>query len=440
MARGHGTALRPKSQDRIDGLAARPPEGTPPDTFADIHDIPGDPRQFSPAYSTGAPEAHEALLHDYGEQLDPELPPPGMDAIRPGTIIYAALKRLEAARGHDASLIPPVNVRAAQRRPDYTAPNGWKEAMQKEISRVIGFKAFKLVPMSEYHANAAKHPGKVSVGYIVAVLRCKQDPSGDARGGAVTNKFRVSVAEPDAPSTIQTYSSCADDISNRAITAIGPTLRAHQTSIDVGGAYYFGTPPTLEEGGRLLYAVIPPWLSEFGDFPTHDKQGRKNMLLIQGNMPGRADAGRIWQKRFDEFLIRYGLRQLLTDRRVWVMNSPRGILIIHDHVDDSRLTATTVEARTHFYQAWALEFNSPPESAELSEDFTGLRHHRTGPLTTEITCGGVIRSLVDHIALCSVGDKHVPPTTPMPADALRQLRDPPKTQAHLRADLVPLAQ
>jgi hypothetical protein len=114
-------------------------------------------------------------------------------------------------------------------------------------------------------------------------------------------------------------------------------------------------------------------------------------------MPGRADAGNIWQACFNEFPIRYGLRQLVTDRRVWVMNSPRGILIIHDHVYDSRLTSTTSEARTRFYFAWALEFNAALESAELSEDFTGLRHRRVDALSTEISCGAVIRPLSDLI-------------------------------------------
>ncbi len=51
----------------------------------------------------------------------------------------------------------------------------------------------------------------------------------------------------------------------------------------------------------------------------------------------------------------------LTDRRVWVMNSSRGILIFHDRVGDSRLTSTTDEARTHFYPG-CLEFNASPES------------------------------------------------------------------------------
>ncbi len=80
------------------------------------------------------------------------------------------------------------------------------------------------------------------------------------------------------------------------------------------------------------------------------------------------------------------------------MHLPRGILIIHDHVDDSRLTSTTVGARSHFYLAWAAEFNSPPESAELSENFTGLKHEVLSPTATRISCGAIVRNLVDLVA------------------------------------------
>ena len=276
----------------------------------------------------------------------------------------------------------------------------------------------------------------------MSVLTCKADPDGDPRGGGVTNKFRIAVAESKGTElgVGQTYSSCADEISNRVITAIGPTLEAHQTSIDVGGAYYFGVPPSMSEGGRLLYAVVPPWLAEFGDFPTHDKHGHRNMLLIEGNMPGRADAGKIWQTRFNRFLVAYGLRQLITDRRVWVLKSPLGIIIIHDHVDDSRLTSTTAAARSHFYRAWALEFNSPPESAELSEDFTGLRHHQIDALSTEISCGAVIRSLADLIAPYTSHFSARVPVTPLPVNGLKLLEYPPDKHAALRLDLLPYAQ
>ena len=65
------------------------------------------------------------------------------------------------------------------------------------------------------------------------------------------------------------------------------------------------------------------------------------MLLITGNMPGRCEAGRRWQARFDRFLRGYGLQQCATDLRIWVLRSMLGVLVIHGHVDDSRLTSTT---------------------------------------------------------------------------------------------------
>ncbi len=108
-------------------------------------------------------------------------------------------------------------------------------------------------------------------------------------------------------------------------------------------------------------------------------------------MPGRCDAGRIWQKHNDRFLLGYGFRQTLTDRRLWVLRNQMGTLLLHDHVDDSRLSATTAAVLSHFY-------SSPPEPVELSENFTGLRHRRTGPHTTEVSCLGVLRSLGDLIA------------------------------------------
>ena len=128
----------------------------------------------------------------------------------------------------------------------------------------------------------------------------------------------------------------------------------------------------MDEGGRLLFAVSPPWLEHFGPYPSADKRGRKRLLLISGNMPGQKDAGRIWQHRFDTFLTSYGLRQLVTDRRVWVLRTPAGILILHDHVDDTRMTWTGDNIGSAFYVAWAVEFNSP-SSARTSQasDTTG---------------------------------------------------------------------
>jgi hypothetical protein len=272
------------------------------------------------------------------------------------------------------------------------------------------------------------------------VLTCKADPSGDPREPDVTNKFRISMSEGAKEVVkVETHSSCADDISNRFVTSLAPVIEAHQTSIDVGGAYFHGTPPTLEQGGRAVFAVVPYWLADFGPYPEKNADGTRNLLRITGNMPGRCDAGRIWQARFDTFLRRYGLRQLITDPRVWVVSNSMGTLIVHDHVDDSRLTSNSDALRSHFYRAWGAEFNSPPEPAELSENFTGLRHQRVGPYTVAISCLGVIRQLEDLIAA------HPPLNgarfdVPLPVDALARLREGPTPSSPLCPEHLELAQ
>jgi hypothetical protein len=239
---------------------------------------------------------------------------------------------------------------------------------------------------------------------------------------------------------VETHSLCADDITNRLVTLIAPAIKATQTSIDVGGAYFHGTPPTLAEGGRLVYAVVPTWLERFGPYPERNADGSRNLLLITGNMPGRCDAGRIWQATNDEFLLGYGFTQCIVDRRVFVKKDPvLGVLVLHDHVDDSRLTATAGGIRSHFYHAWAARFNSPPEPAELSENFTGLRHHRAGPHTVEMSCLGVIRSLEDLIAPHPLrAGTHI--DVPLPVDALSRLRELPCATNPLCPHLVPEAQ
>ena len=183
---------------------------------------------------------------------------------------------------------------------------------------------------------------------------------------------------------------------------------------------------------------MPPWLANFGPYPERNARGGRN-LLITGNMPGRCDAGRIWQARFDFFLRGYGLRQCVTDRRVWSIRSARGVLVIHGHVDDSRLTSTTPEARSHFYRARAAKFNSPPEPAELSENFTGLRHHPIGGRAVEISCLGVLRAL-EEMLLPYAPDPNMPHDVPLSADALSRLREPPSAKNPLMPHLLPEAQ
>jgi len=280
---------------------------------------------------------------------------------------------------------------------------------------------------------------RVSIGYLVAVLTCKLDPHGNPREPGIVNKFRVAVADKAGANTgVITHSNCVDDISNRLIAAVAPAIGAVQDSIDVGGAYFHGIPPDMDHGGRRLYVRIPRWLAEL--FPQYPLQGGSgcNFLLITGNMPGRCDAGRIWQRRFDAFLTGYGLTQLLTDRRVWTRHSPLGNLIVHDHVDDSRLTYTTTAARDDFHRAWAVEFNERIEVRPCSEDFTGLRHSVIpGTRTTTISCEGVVRRLEKLLDAHPLGTDAC--DWPLAASAPVQLRDGPTLRDPLAPDLVEVA-
>jgi hypothetical protein len=360
--------------------------------------------------------------------------------------IHTPSHSMVMAVGASGPLTAPPSVRAAMRTPDYNGPTGWRYAIDKEITRCERFKAFHMVSGSTLSQALRDHPDRVSVGYIVAVLTCKHDSAGDPRDPKILNKFRVAYADPARldGTVVETFSSTVDSLSNVIITALAPAMGAEQTSIDVGGAYYHGQPPSIADGGRLVFAHVPFWLPGFGagDYRTHDDRGRKMYLLIPGNMPGRCDAGRIWQHRFDQFLLGWGLVRMLTDMRVFVRRLPEGDLIVHDHVDDSRLTSTTPAARALFHTAWALEFGETPTMVDLTEDFTGLRHRRTGPLTTEISCEGVIRRLAPLLdGLTMPGGSTW--DAPLPEDSLRtMLRTPPPSpeQQLLWADNLALTQ
>ena len=82
---------------------------------------------------------------------------------------------------------------------------------------------------------------------IVTLLTKKTDPDGNAREDGVSNKFRISISEGGREDlvAVATHSSCADDITNRFMTVVAPVNGSEQTSIDVGGAYFHGTPPTM---------------------------------------------------------------------------------------------------------------------------------------------------------------------------------------------------
>ena len=426
----------------LDSLEERPPGLSPgTDEAQGIHGSPHPlhPWTFGEAYGRAAAAARLSLEADMLE-----LPPDHTVwnyrdfEFAPGAVLLAVPPPVLPLRPPPPP--PPVSVSAARAHPAYLGPGGWHDAIVKEIRRVESFAAWELCPISEYFNDLrVKGPELCSMAYIVTALTIKTTASGDLRELGVANKFRVTLADKrpssDLPSdNLVTYSCCVDEITNRLMAAISPLLGAEQTTIDISGAYFHGDP--LPD--RSLYAVVPAWLHHYGPYPMLDSRGRRNVLKIVGNMPGRRDAGRIWQVRLDGFLVSYGMRQLVTDMRVWVYESSLGRLIVHDHVDDSRLTYTTIRARDHFYMHWASEFGEPLISVGLNEDFTGLRHRFTSAGGVEISCQGVISSLESLLGPYPMR-QNTPCNTPMATSMLRSLLSQ-SPGVGLRADLVPIAQ
>jgi hypothetical protein len=444
-ASGRATAFLAHTADEaglayLESLEERPPATSVGSQQSQgIEDLAQEVRPwvFGAAYSRASAAAQASLDADMSElPLDHVAWDYHDFAFQPGAVLLAASPPPQPASN---GTLPsaPISVAAARERPDYHEPGGWHEAILKEIRRVESFAAWELCPISAFFADLRdKGPDLCSMAYIVTAQTIKTTASGDLRAVGVANKFRVTLADKcELPvDSIQTYSCCVDDTTNRLMALISPLLGAEQTTIDISGAYFHGAPLPA----RSLYAVVPKWLHHYGPYPATDAHGRRNVLKIVGNMPGRRDAGRIWQVRLDAFLVSYGMRQLVTDLRVWVYESPLGRLIVHDHVDDSRLTYTTIRARDHFYLHWAGEFGEPLISHGLNEDFTGLRHRFTESGGVEISCQGVITSLASLIAPYPMR-AGTPHDTPISTTMLRRLlaQDP---GIGLRVDLVPIAQ
>jgi hypothetical protein len=211
---------------RLDTLEERPLPAFSQDPLPSYR--PGPPSTYSAAYGRAAlvysaalAEAVEEAPHEEGlAELPSAQPSPAY--------VFAVTSDVRSTAG----LPPPETVREARMRPDFEAPFGWKAAMAKEVKRVESFKAWTLVPFSRYR-HALRVHDCTSIAYIVGAFTHKLDPDGDPRAPGILDKFRVTCADvcQTEVDPLDTYSSCVNSITNRAVTSIAPRLSAHQTTI-----------------------------------------------------------------------------------------------------------------------------------------------------------------------------------------------------------------
>jgi len=165
----------------------------------------------------------------------------------------------------------------------------------------------KLATERELRRSIALHGhSKVSIGNFVLAFRVKTDPDGALLEEEKYHKPRLTFADKramESKAAMNYYSACVSSSSSRLVSQIAVEHRAFQHTLDVSGAYYKGVRPTIAEGDRLIYARVPSWLADYGNFPTHGEDGSPNYIWITGNMAGCADAGCIWETAYDKHLI-----------------------------------------------------------------------------------------------------------------------------------------
>ena len=218
-----------------------------------------------------------------------------------------------------------------------------------------------------------------------------------SREESICRKSRLTFADRRSKASqaaVSYYSACVSSSSSRLISQLAVESGALQHTVDVSGAYYKDTRPSPADGSHLVFARIPVWLSTYGEFPTHSDDGSPNYIRITGNMVGCADAGCIWEAAYDKHLIEIqGMTQSVYDTRVFYKKTPDGFVIAHVHVDDTRITASSLRDLNAFYDTWASDLDEerkprgkPLSVNNLDKTFAGIRYHFSDRFTCTLSC------------------------------------------------------
>ena len=292
--------------------------------------------------------------------------------------------------------------------------------------------------MHDYGADRA------SLAFLLIVFKLKTDPAGVALPGIPGKKSRIAISDPNSPRSLPTYAPCADEATGNAVDTIVQAFGMKSVTLDAQAAYFHGKRPTMDEGGRLIFAPIPPYAHLFipGCPGPDDPDFHQYYFRIDGNMPGLAEAGRIWNTHLVRWLVNdTDMTQSIVDPCIFsrVNDGGREIIIIRVHVDDGLVHYSVVKSLNWFRDKFVAAFGSSSEFADATEDYTGLRFRVTGPNTTEVTCPAIMERLRDLLVPYPL-PANVEATYPLPASASLKLREGPGHDNPLVEDKVPMAQ
>ena len=178
---------------------------------------------------------------------------------------------------------------------------------------------------------------------------------------------------------------------------------AKRRVLDIKGAYFEGKVPTPEEGGRVLYARVPPGWEEFG-FPMVDSvTGEPNYFRVVGNVPGRQNAGVIWQDEYDKWLFEQDFSQSVVDRRIFYKSIVKadggdGLFVIGVYVDDNWTHCECDVVWEAFYAKWSARFKPSLTNDLMGRDFCGVSYTDKDDGTVELSCEKLLNSLREMVA------------------------------------------
>jgi hypothetical protein len=316
--------------------------------------------------------------------------------------------------------------------PLWDVPGGWKDKATLELDMVINQKK-ALVPVShkayldcvERYGSRVEHINVMTLGSVKTL----------ADGTPGRNKVRVVVTDvANDTFTGETFSGAIEPCTVRwLLNATLGRLGLKRRMLDVKSAYYQGDVATPEEGGRVIFVLAPHGWGALG-FPETDSSGRRVRYQVVRNVPGRQDAGRIWQTKYDKFFKVHNFSQSIVDRRVFYKHLPDDkLLVVGVYVDDNWTVCDDDAEWETFHAAWNREFDESANVAEAADDFCGV-------LTEDLPGGAV--ALSSKKLLQALGELipdypcHNNVATPMLPDSPFNV---PKVNAPVREELIPKA-
>jgi hypothetical protein len=272
-----------------------------------------------------------------------------------------------------------------------------KAAIETELNRVMvttfpgrAAPTMSTVPYSQYQKELKEHgPDLVQLKHLVMPIRAKFDPD----GSFIKVTARVTYGDiTRSGKCTETFNANVDTFTIKLFgQGVVETPLSRIDIKDVSGAYYHGDPPAIGmPGGRSLYAYVPPGWEQFGVPERDPVTGERNLLHIDGNLPGRQEAGATWGKVYTDWMVTdCGFHQSCVDRQLFILNDNEGKLALACgiHVDDSMTWVCNERMFDVFEEKWIAKFGGArsPRTRLAPSPFLGLLYTQVSDVEMQVT-------------------------------------------------------